>query len=158
MVYFTYCKGYNIAEVMKMLDNMRVLRRKSGLSAKQLGEKVGLAESTITTYEKGRSEPSLDVLCSIADVLDVSLDMLVRGKEKTAPIGRSIEEIAKAFKALSDEHLELLAQTALNVLAERRVKRSGAVCSFASYQLKTVFSLFLTVLITNSCYLTVWSK
>lgn len=103
-----------------MLENMRTLRRKSGLSAKQLGEKVGLAESTITTYEKGRSEPSLDVLCSIADVLGVSLDLLVRGKEKTALIGQSIEEIAKAFNSLSDEHLEMLAQTAVAVLAQRR--------------------------------------
>lgn len=103
-----------------MLDTMRHLRKKKGLTMKELGEQVGVAEITISTYETGKREPSLDVLCKIADVLDVSLDMLVRGKEKTALIGRSIEEIAKAFKALSDEHLELLAQTALNVLAERR--------------------------------------
>lgn len=103
-----------------MLDTMRQLRKKKGLTMKKLGEQVGVAEITISTYETGKREPPLDVLCKIADVLDVSLDMLVRGKEKTALIGRSIEEIAKAFKALSDEHLELLAQTALNVLAERR--------------------------------------
>lgn len=103
-----------------MLTNLRPLRKQRGLSMKQLGEMVGVAEVTISTYENGRSDPSIPVLCKIADVLDVSLDMLVRGKEKTALIGRSIEEIAKAFKALSDEHLELLAQTALNVLAERR--------------------------------------
>ena len=103
-----------------MLENMRILRKKHGMTMKELGELVGVAEITISTYETGKREPPLETLCQIADVLDVSLDMLVRGKEKTALIGRSIEEIAKAFKALSDEHLELLAQTALNVLAERR--------------------------------------
>lgn len=135
-----------------MLDTMRQLRKKKGITMKELGEQVGVAEITISTYETGKREPSLDVLCKIADVLDVSLDMLVRGKEKTALIGRSIEEIAKAFKALSDEHLEMLAQTALNVLAERRVKRSGRASWFASYPPKTVFCLFLTEMITNSCY------
>ena len=100
--------------------NLRSVRKEKGITQKQLAELVGTAASMITNYENGEREPTLETLCKIADVLDVSLDMLVRGKEKTALIGRSIEEIAKAFKALSDEHLEFLAQTALNVLAERR--------------------------------------
>lgn len=89
---------------------------------KELGEQVGVAEITISTYETGKREPSLDVLCKIADVLDVSLDMLVRGKEKDRPEGRSLEETARAFNSLSDAHLEMLAQTALAVLAERRFR------------------------------------
>lgn len=103
-----------------MLENLRPLRKKSGLTMKQLGDMVGVAEVTISTYENGRSDPSIPVLCKIADILDVSLDMLVRGKEKDRLEWRSVEEIAKAFNALSDEHLEMLAQTAVAVLAERR--------------------------------------
>lgn len=105
-----------------MLANLRPLRKQRGLSMKQLGEMVGVAEVTISTYENGRSDPSIPVLCKIADVLDVSLDMLVRGKEKDRPEGRSLEETARAFNSLSDAHLEMLAQTALAVLAERRFR------------------------------------
>ena len=65
-----------------MLEKMRELRRQKGLSMKQVGEIVGVGEGAISTYETGRSEPSLSVLCAIADVLDCSLDLLVRGKEK----------------------------------------------------------------------------
>lgn len=75
-----------------MLEKMRELRKQTGMSMKQLGEKVGVAEVTISTYETGRSEPSLSVLCAIADELDCSLDMLVRGKEKALS-----EERAKAL-------------------------------------------------------------
>jgi transcriptional regulator with XRE-family HTH domain len=85
-----------------MLDTMRQLRKKKGITMKELGEQVGVAEITISTYETGKQEPSLDVLCKLADVLDVSLDMLVRGKEKDRPEGRSLEETARAFNSLSD--------------------------------------------------------
>lgn len=103
-----------------MFTRIKAEREKRGMEQKELAARIGIAVPTLGNYEAGRREPSLDVLCAVADLFDISLDMLVRGKEKTALIGRSIEEIAKAFKALSDEHLELLAQTALNVLAERR--------------------------------------
>ena len=103
-----------------MLENMRILRKKHGMTMKELGELVGVAEITISTYETGKREPPLETLCQIADVLDVSLDMLVRGKEKDRPAGRSLTEVAKGFKALSDEHLEMMIATATAVLAERR--------------------------------------
>lgn len=65
-----------------MLEEMRKLRKAKGITAKQLGIMVGCAEVTISAYETGKREPGLDVLCAIADVLDCSLDLLVRGKEK----------------------------------------------------------------------------
>lgn len=102
--------------------NLRSVRKEKGITQKQLAELVGTAASTITNYENGEREPTLETLCKIADVLDVSLDMLVRGKEKDRPEGRSLEETARAFNSLSDAHLEMLAQTALAVLAERRFR------------------------------------
>lgn len=91
-----------------MLEEMRKLRKQKGLSMKQLGEMVGLAEVTISTYETGRSEPSLDALCAIADVLDVSLDYLVRGKEKDRPEERSMEAAISRFENYSPAQLREL--------------------------------------------------
>jgi len=104
-----------------MLEKMRELRKQTGMSMKQLGEKVGLAEVTISTYETGRSEPSLSVLCAIADELDCSLDMLVRGKEKDRPEGRSLQEMINDYENLSDEVLERNIAVSQAVLAERRL-------------------------------------
>lgn len=103
-----------------MLTNLRPLRKQRGLSMKQLGEMVGVAEVTISTYENGRSDPSIPVLCKIADVLDVSLDMLVRGKEKDRPEGRSRDELLKMFDSMSEAELERFAALLTASLADRR--------------------------------------
>ena len=84
-----------------MLEEMRNLRKKKGLSMKKLGEMVGVAEVTISTYETGKSEPSLSVLCAIADILDCSLDMLVRGKEKDRPEERSMDGLFNRLNGYS---------------------------------------------------------
>ena len=101
---------------------LQAARSKKGMTQKELASAVGIAPSTISNYEAGEREPSLDILCAMADALDCSLDMLILGKEKDRPEWRSIEEIARAFNSLSDAHLEMLAQTALALLAERRFR------------------------------------
>ena len=103
-----------------MLESMRLLRKEKGLSMKKLGELVGVAEVTISTYETGKSEPSLDVLCAIADILDCSLDMLVRGKEKDRPKGRSKEEIMKMYDSMTEEELVYLSALIQATLADKR--------------------------------------
>ena len=59
---------------------MATLRRAAGISQAQLAERLGVSPSAIGMYEQGRREPSLDTLVAIADVLGVSLDLLIRGK------------------------------------------------------------------------------
>lgn len=55
------------------------LRKKAGLSQKQLGDKVGLSNKTVSKWENGLAKPSLDVVHMLADVLSVSVDDLVQG-------------------------------------------------------------------------------
>ena len=103
-----------------MIIALKTIRESKGISADEIADRTGLTKLKIWNYESGRNQPDPEALCKIADVLDVSLDMLVRGKEKDRPAGRSLTEVAKGFKALSDEHLEMMIATANAVLAERR--------------------------------------
>ena len=103
-----------------MLESMRSLRKAKGLTMKALGEKLGVAEVTISTYETGKREPPLDMLCKIADELDVSLDMLVRGKEKDRHEGRSLDSLMKEYRSKSPEELEYFAVMLQAVIAEKR--------------------------------------
>lgn len=107
------------------LEQMRPLRESRGLTMKQLGEIVGVSEASISTYERGTREPSLDVLCKIADELDVSLDMLVRGKEKDRPTKeQSIKEMLEMYGQMTDAELELIRALITAALADRRYKES----------------------------------
>ena len=80
---------YREAKHMK-LPKMKELREKQGLTQKGFGDIFGVSEATVSNYENGKRDPDLDSLCQIADYFDVSLDMLVRGKEKTRPNPASI--------------------------------------------------------------------
>ena len=91
-----------------MLENLRTLRKQKGFTMKSIGEVVGVAEPTIASYETGRREPPLDVLCALADTLDVSLDYLVRGKEKDRPEERSMEAAISRFENYSPAQLREL--------------------------------------------------
>lgn len=108
-----------------MLENMRPIRKSKKMSMKELGDKVGVAEVTISTYETGKNEPTLQVLCAIADELDVSLDMLVRGKEKDRPTKeRSLKEMLEMYGQMTDAELELILALINASLADRRYKAS----------------------------------
>lgn len=57
-------------------NKLRLLRKKKGLTQKQLADKLGLAFSTISMYERGDREPDFEILESIADFFNVSMDYL----------------------------------------------------------------------------------
>ena len=52
-------------------------RKQKGLSQEALGELVGLAKLQIYRYEKGTSQPTLEVLKKLALALNCSIDELV---------------------------------------------------------------------------------
>ena len=91
-----------------MVINMKNCREAKGMSVGELSERVNIAKQTLWAYERGERNPTPEVLCQIADALDVSLDMLVRGKEKNRPEGRSVDDMVKTFKNLSPQELDML--------------------------------------------------
>ncbi|MBE7087171.1 MAG: helix-turn-helix transcriptional regulator [Clostridiales bacterium] len=58
------------------MDKLRELRLEKGLSQQKLAEKLGTTYFSIGDWERGKCEPSLDMLKKLADVLDCSLDYL----------------------------------------------------------------------------------
>ncbi|VIQ83156.1 Cro/CI family transcriptional regulator [Streptococcus pneumoniae] len=57
-------------------QRLKELRLKKGLTQTELGEKVGVKQSTFTNWENGKREPNFETIIKIADLLEVSLDWL----------------------------------------------------------------------------------
>ncbi|GAB3883379.1 helix-turn-helix domain-containing protein [Spirosoma agri] len=57
---------------------IRAARKQKGLTQKELGEKLGLAESTVTNYEAGKQNLTLDTLDKIAEALQVKLNISLK--------------------------------------------------------------------------------
>lgn len=64
-------------------DRLKELREDRTLKQSELADILKLSRNTISSYETNTNEPSIDVLVSIANFFDVSLDyLLCRTKEK----------------------------------------------------------------------------
>lgn len=66
------------------MKRIRELRKERKMTMKQLGEIIGVAESTISLYETGKRQPDNDILQRLADFFDTSTDYLLgRTDEKS---------------------------------------------------------------------------
>ena len=61
---------------------IKALREDAQLTQKELGEKLGFSDTTITNYESGKRHPEYDTLIKIANLFGVTTDYLV-GKDNT---------------------------------------------------------------------------
>ena len=91
-----------------------------GMTLDKLAEQTGLTKTMIWNYESGRNNPKIADLCKIADVLDVSLDMLVYGEEKDRPSGRSKIDIMALFDDMSEEEAMRTAGILYALVAHKR--------------------------------------
>ena len=57
-------------------QRLKEIRIKKGLTQTELGEKVGVKQSTFTNWENGKREPNFEIVIKLADLLEVSVDWL----------------------------------------------------------------------------------
>lgn len=58
------------------------MRLKLAVSQTECASKLGISQTHLSNIEHGRSGITLQMLCRVCDILQVSLDYLVRGAEK----------------------------------------------------------------------------
>lgn len=60
---------------------LRELRKNCGLTMKELGAEIGVAESTISQYETGKRQPDYETLLKLGEFFGVSMDYILTGEE-----------------------------------------------------------------------------
>lgn len=63
-----------------LAENIQALRKAKGFSQKELADIVGVGVTTIGNYENGLREPNVDRLIKLADIFEVNIDTLIRGR------------------------------------------------------------------------------
>ena len=89
----------------KLID----LRRKNQLSQAGLANKLFVTRQSISKWENGESEPSIDKLISIAEIFNTSLDNLIMGNMSDKDKLVSISHINKLYdnQVLNNLSLEI---------------------------------------------------
>jgi transcriptional regulator with XRE-family HTH domain len=71
-----------VEEVFKVSYRFREAREKAGLSAAEVGRRIGVSQPAVTQWETGAKVPSVEMLCKLADLYCVSTDYLLgRGEQ-----------------------------------------------------------------------------
>lgn len=65
---------------IQLPDNLRYLRKKHRWSQQQLADALQIPRTTLGDYERGHTEPNIELLLAIADRFGVTADQLLRSK------------------------------------------------------------------------------
>ena len=66
--------------MIKLNENIRVLRKRLSLTQDQFAQRLEIKRSLVGAYEEGRAEPKLELLQKMAEVFSLSVDELI-GKQ-----------------------------------------------------------------------------
>jgi transcriptional regulator with XRE-family HTH domain len=66
-------------------EHVAALRKQKGMTQQQLAEKIGVHVVQLRRYEAGTSQPTLDVIRSMAVALGISADELLFDKNERGP-------------------------------------------------------------------------
>jgi|GEM_PF-1728002 len=76
-------------------NRISALRHEYGLNQKELGEKLGVGQTTVSAWEKGKNEPDNETLHKMAQLFRCSIDYLLGHANDERTRGLPQEERAK---------------------------------------------------------------
>lgn len=83
---------------------VKYLRRKRNLTLEQMSSALNISIDHLSRIELGKRGASIDLTLDIADLLDVSVDFLVRGTSRIPPSAKKlvdqIRELLDGFEAM----------------------------------------------------------
>lgn len=62
---------------MAFCDQFKKLRKKKNIKQNQLAEMLGVRQYVISSWETGRSEPSIGQICKISEIMQIPTDYLL---------------------------------------------------------------------------------
>lgn len=84
------------------MERLRKLREEKGISQIRLSVEVGVAQESISAYERGKAVPTCENLVKIAKYLNTSTDYLLELTDMKLPYNRI------SLDKLSEEELNIL--------------------------------------------------
>ena len=111
---------------MEFKDRLIELRKSSGWSQEELGDKLEVTRQTVSKWELGQTTPEMNKLTAISELFHISLDELVSGKEP----GREQEGAVKREVIYIEQrrHFEYKSKKAIHGLPLIHINLGFGVC------------------------------
>ena len=109
---------------MELHDKIKILRKKKGISQKDLADHVGLHLSHLSRLENGHYQPSLAVLKKLVELFEVSADYLLDDSAENYQVkikDKGLAERMKMVDTLEDDDRRALIQVIDCMLTKRKM-------------------------------------
>ena len=90
------------------MEKLKELRKAKGISLKELGSIVGVAESTMSLYENGKRQPDYETLLKLAEVFGVPVDYVLRGSNESECLPEELVILNRGARKMSPENRKKL--------------------------------------------------
>lgn len=97
---------------MSFADRLIKIRKKRGITQRQLATISGMPPASISHFERGARKPNFNNLLKLVDALCCNTDYLIGHTEKIQARGPIIDKLAKNSAMCSRNDLEVLATMA----------------------------------------------
>jgi putative transcriptional regulator len=121
-------------------DNIKRIRKSKGLSQEELAIKLNVVRQTVSKWENGLSVPDSDMLITLADELDTSVNVLL-GETVTESMTDDLKVISKKLEIIN---LQLAKRNMVKIKTIRLILI--ALCAF-------IVLVFIALTIMQSSYL-----
>ena len=122
---------------MDLSEKISIIRKARKYTQEEMGDKIGVSRQTVSDWEKGKFEPTLDSVRAIAEVLNVSYDTLLNDKvdlsDKTA--------LNVALKNLDDDTKGKVNNSFRYRIREYTITKKDYIKVILHFALIAVFSL-----------------
>lgn len=87
--------------------NLRKIRKEKKLNQRELAEKIGVQESTISAWEKNKNSIDIEMIYKICGVLEISISQLTEIKEELNLTKEELK-LVEEYRELSEEGKEYI--------------------------------------------------
>ena len=126
---------------MNLSTKIAIIRKARRFSQEDLGDKIGVSRQTVSSWEKGDYEPTLDSIRAIAQVLDVSFDTLLDDSIDL----KDEQTLNRALKHLDEGTKEKINGSFRYRIREYTVKRSDYVRVIIYFSIVALLAIAVTV-------------
>lgn len=82
---------------MTIHENIRQMRKNTGLTQEQVAEKLGVTRQALSSYESGRTRPDIDTLMRLCEIYDTDLEGILYGQDRRVKSARRVKIAAKTL-------------------------------------------------------------
>ena len=121
------------------MNRLKELRQKNNLTLKELGQKIGMANNTLSQYETGKREPKLETWNKLAEYFNVPTSYLMGLSDDVNGWKEWAENTGYSVKQIKDEIQRLIKTKRLDSSADIQYQIDQAVKSLDSSSYSSPF-------------------